>query len=406
MALQEDLFPQHANEGVDDVVIIGGSLAALFCALKLAPRRVTLLTASPIEFIEPEELNFVDIAASALSGQSVEAYISDTLAKGAGIADENIVRLMLKEASGVFHDLLDYDDNDEPTGSSLLQALIRAVRDTPSIRLMENYIAEELQLDGKRITGVFASPVSDVSSHRLLLPAQVTIITTSSVCQLYDQSNPSLREEGLGMAARAGAVIADPEFVEFNSTKKGPISGSAYHVGGIVTDANGRTSLDGLYACGSVASTGVNGAGLVTSNVLIEPIVFASRIAADVLNHYPLSKVSQVLERPLSGDHSDLQEDQFAKLRLMMSTHVANSRDKDGLATALQEIVNLEQDCNSLRLLNILAVAKLIATAAYLREESRGVHQRNDFPEPVDGWQKRTFITLDQSNEITNEASK
>ena len=62
-----------------------------------------------------------------------------------------------------------------------------------------------------------------------------------------------------------------------------------YHMGGILTDADGRTTLDGLWACGEIASTGAHGANRLASNSLLEAVVFAARIADDIGEHLPIA---------------------------------------------------------------------------------------------------------------------
>ena len=60
-----------------------------------------------------------------------------------------------------------------------------------------------------------------------------------------------------------------------------------YHMGGILTDGQGRTTLDGLWACGECTSTGAHGANRLASNSLLEAVAFAARIAADIADHLP-----------------------------------------------------------------------------------------------------------------------
>ena len=93
---------------VDDVVIVGAGLAGLFCALRLAPRPVTILAAAPIGEGASSAWAQGGIAAAMGEGDSVDSHVADTIAAGAGTVDEKIARLMASEASECIHDLLEY----------------------------------------------------------------------------------------------------------------------------------------------------------------------------------------------------------------------------------------------------------------------------------------------------------
>jgi len=508
----------------DDVIVVGGGIAGLFCALRLVPRPVTVLTAAPIGEGASSAWAQGGIAAAMSQGDSIDKHLADTVAAGDGIVDEGIARLMVARAPERVHDLAAYGvpfDRDlaghlamsreaahserrvvhvrgDLAGAAIMSALVAAVRAAPSIRLHEDWLGERLVVKRGRVAGIVARRRS--GGRAVALGTRAVVLATGGIGHLYAvTTNPAEAEGGgLGMAARAGAVVADAEFVQFHPTAiavgrdPAPLATEAlrgegailvnaagrrfmadahpdaelaprdvvaraihaeiaagrgafldcreaigaefaerfptvyrscrdagidpltepipvapaehYHMGGVLTDAGGRTTLDGLWACGEIASTGAHGANRLASNSLLEAVAFAAWVAADIGRHVVPTRPPAVggfvgdAEPPLT-DPADV-----ARLRAAMSDHVGVIRDHDGLVHALAVIAALETRSASPRFINVLAAARMIATAALARTESRGGHYRADFPATDPAWRHRTFMTLAEAERIAAAA--
>jgi L-aspartate oxidase len=186
-----------------------------------------------------------------------------------------------------------------------------------------------------------------------------------------------------------------------------PIGPAAHYLmGGIETDAAGRTSLPGLYAAGEVACTGVHGANRLASNSLLEGLVFGARAAETMLTEQQAISAAERLHtphdaQPASSDagarseHADAIAAIRQTLREEMWRDAGLLRDAAGLERAAACIAKLGQrsmpllanyaarrDATELR--NLLDLSDLIVRSALAREESRGAHYRNDFPQRDD----------------------
>jgi L-aspartate oxidase len=164
-----------------------------------------------------------------------------------------------------------------------------------------------------------------------------------------------------------------------------------YHMGGVVTDASGATTLTGLYAAGECASTGVHGANRLASNSLLEAAVFGARAGAAARElAAPTGRIS-------GGDAlPDLPAPALAELRRAMTHDAGVMRDAEGLVRLVETIETMKARHGEGP---ILTTAGLVAEAALARRESRGAHFRTDYPlsaEPP----TRTFLTHPGQNAL------
>ncbi len=480
----------------DAILIIGAGLAGLFLALKLAPRRVIVLSQAPLGQASSSAWAQGGLAAALAADDNPALHAQDTVQAGAGLVDPVTARLIAEAGPARVMDLIAlgvaFDRaadgklaqsleaahsrarvvrvSGDLAGKAIMDALIAAARAAAHIEIIENANAEALlQDDNGAVRGALAStPAGAVS-----IEASATILATGGIGGLYAiTTNPrQALGHGLAMAYQAGALIADPEFVQFHPTAidigrdpaplatealrgegahivnaKGenfvsdlaardivaraihieraagrgayldargaigakfperfptvfaacmsagldprtapiPIAPAAhYHMGGIATDAWGRTSLDGLWAVGECAATGAHGANRLASNSLLEAVVFAHRIGERLREApAPLSARARPAETP-----PILPNAAHAGLRQLMQTHAGVVRDAAGLSAALGEIDALRRVHGDAY---ALIAARLVVTAALARNESRGAHFRSDFPDA--GAPRRSFL--------------
>ena len=159
-----------------------------------------------------------------------------------------------------------------------------------------------------------------------------------------------------------------------------------YASGGVRTDLEGRTSVPGLYACGEVACTGVHGANRLASNSLLEGMVFGRRIAEAIGRELPAQVEPAPDDRPTGLLAPSVQ----AKLARTMSADVSVLRDDRSLRDAMAALLDLRREesaepcTEAWEATNLHLVASALTGAALQREETRGSHWREDFPDRDD----------------------
>lgn len=511
------------------IVIVGAGLAGLFTALRLAPLPVTVVAAAPLGEGASSVWAQGGVAAAVGEGDTAASHAADTVAAGAGIVDADVALAVAREASARIVDLADmgvpFDRSGEGAfvlsreaahsmnrvvrvagdraGAAIMAALVARVRATASIRLIEGYTAIGLATRAGRVIGVdvVAAPRRDAAAFRI--PATHVILATGGTGGLYAvTTNPPIaRGEGFAIAARAGAVIADPEFVQFHPTAldfgldPAPLASEAlrgegavlvnrdgrrfmpdydaradlaprdivaravfaeraagrgafldcrtalgerfasafptingacraagldpardllpvapaahYHMGGIATDLNGRTSLPGLWAVGEVGATGLHGANRLASNSLLEAVVVGARCAADVAGKVTCPRTVWSVPFTMSPPRCLPAEESDAVLRDirdLMAADVGVVRTGVGLARACDRLGVLARRSGRADaiLANTLTAANFIATAAAARRESRGGHYRSDAPEAEPALAHRSYWHLDGNGRVVS----
>lgn len=199
-----------------------------------------------------------------------------------------------------------------------------------------------------------------------------------------------------------------------------PVAPAAHYAsGGVRTDLRGRTTVPGLYACGEVACTGVHGANRLASNSLLEGLVFAERIAADIAAVAAApgparptpSPVAQ--PAPLSAALLPLiAPEARLTIQRIMSEGASVLRSATSLRVAAEALEAVYQDAlrptdpadtgkpaqpgvESWETSNLLCVARVLVAAALQRQETRGCHWRDDFPERDEtDWRRHLVVRL------------
>jgi L-aspartate oxidase len=507
-----------------DIVVVGSGIAGLTTALK-ASRTGSVLLVTKTE-LDAGSTRWAQggIAAALGPGDSPDDHLIDTLVAGAGLCDEEAVRVLVTEGPDLVRELVDLGtrfDRDhagdlaltregghlrrrivhaggDATGAEIERALIAAVKATRGIEIIEHaLVIDLLKTAGGRACGVTLHVIG--AGRRDGVGAalgRAVVLATGGLGQVFaSTTNPPVATgDGVALALRGGAEVTDLEFVQFHPTvlwlgpgaagqqpliseavrgegavlldvrgtrfmvgqhplaelapryvvaqaiirqlretgadhvlldARGvpdfaerfptitascrangidpvtmpiPVVPGAHHAsGGVRTDLAGRTNVEGLYACGEVACTGVHGANRLASNSLLEGLVFAARIADDLARSLP----------PSGEPVTDLRDaDLLAPLALVgvqraMTLGAGVLRSATSLAATAAALADIgaatamaEPCVEAWQATNLHTVASALVAGARLRAETRGCHWREDYPETSQAWRGHLVTSL------------
>lgn len=528
-----------------DVVVVGSGIAGVTAALgthaALPGKNVLLVTKS---MLDDGSTRWAQggIAAALGPGDSPDQHLADTLIAGAGLCDIEAVRVLVTDGPDAVRRLIalgaQFDaEPDGPlsltregghlrsriahaggdaTGAEVSRALLAALAeasagpDGAGIDVIDHAMSLDLLLteDG-RAAGLTLHVIGEGQHDGVgAVYAPAVVLATGGIGQIYSATtNPHVSTgDGVALALRAGAEVADLEFVQFhptvlwlgpNARGRQPLISEAvrgegaflidsdgrrfmtgrhpladlaprdvvakaimnvmmttgtdhvyldgrhlgaatwehrfptirancldhgidpvtdpipvvpaahYASGGIKTDLRGRSSIAGLYACGESACTGVHGANRLASNSLLEGLVFAEHIAADLTEHLP-GPADPAPDARLQGLLDPAATDEIEQL---MTARAGVLRSGPGLAEAARELHKIGENQSELPELaaweatNLHLLASALVLSATVRTETRGSHWREDFPSSSDEWLGHLVVTLENPTEGASSPS-
>ena len=513
MRFATDEFSDITSHLRYDVVIIGAGIAGLYTALQIDDKHSCCILTKEDAEVSNSWLAQGGIAAALSLDDAPIYHFEDTMIAGAGLCDENAVRVLVSEGPSDVRRLIEMQvpfdlDNEgdlditregghrrrrivhaggDATGRETVKALAHLVSLRQNVTFMpHNFCVDILTDENGAVSGC---AVLDVTDTLFIIDTPNVVLATGGIGQVYKIStNPSVATgDGLAAAVRAGANLKDMEFIQFHPTglwsdkhenrafliseavrgeggllknaagerfmlgthelnelaprdivaraitkelirsgethafiditsepleylehrfptifneclKRGIDISTAwipvcpvqhYLIGGIQTDLDARTRVDGLYACGEAASTGVHGANRLASNSMLECLVFGRR-AADHINtrlsnmdklgpaKLPTSENRPVIKRSFGAIRIEIQQ--------LMNDNGCVLRNEKNMNRALARISEISDELiNSyypgreyIETLNIATLAVDILKAAIQRRESVGAHYRED----------------------------
>ena len=270
-----------------DVLVVGSGVAGLSATLAVpAGRSVLLATKDRLGHSATRYAQGGIAAVLDLVEDSVAEHVADTLAAGAGLCDPVTVQTLVEEGGQAIADLLElgvgfdadpsatgslartregghsrsrvFHAGGDATGAALERALTEAVRATPSVRSVEHAFLVDLVTEGGRVTGALLW----IGDRPRLVRAGAVMLASGGAGQLFaDTTNPPLSTgDGIAAALRAGAVLADMEFVQFHPTAlhvegdpRPLISEAMRGEGGVLRDGDGSPVMTGVHPLGDLA---------------------------------------------------------------------------------------------------------------------------------------------------------
>ena len=533
-----------------DFLVIGSGVAGLTFAIKVAEfGSVALVTK---QSVMDSNTSFAQggIASVFSKVDSFDLHIQDTLASGDGLCNEDVVDMVVKNGPDRIRELIDFgvhfnikerEQNkdieldlgregghsrkrivhaQDMTGLEIATVLVKHVKNHDRITLYENHIAIDLITRSTRVKrGLVTTTHEDRCLGAYILDTKTsqvktffavsTMLSTGGAGKVYlYTSNPDVATgDGIAMGYRAGATLANLEFVQFHPTclyhpeaknfliseavrgegailidsagnrfmekydpqkdlacrdvvaraidlelkKSGddsvfldishknsefvkdrfpnlykkclefgidmtkepvPVVPAAHYMcGGVVTDMSGKTDINGLYATGETACTGLHGANRLASNSLVEALVYADKASMQAIKDIKTLNFESEPAPPswdevgtVDSDEAIMVSHNWDEIRRLMWNYVGIVRSDKRLERARRRIENIQKEIEEyywnfrvssdlIELRNIATVAEMIVRCARHRKESRGLHYNIEYPDKDDKrWKKDTVI--------------
>lgn len=272
----------------DRIVIVGAGLGALYAALKLAPRPVVMVSPEVLGEGASSAWAQGGVAAAMDAADSPASHAADTIRAGAGTVDPAVADLVTREARDHILNLTGLGTPFDRTpdggyvlsreaahsfarvvrvkgdqaGAEIMAALVEQVRNHPSIQVLEGTMAVALDVEEGAVTGVAIQQSDKDRAGVAMLRGAAVLLAGGGSGGLYAVTTnpPRIRGQVIGMAARAGALIADAEFVQFHPTAidvgedPAPLATEALRgEGAILVNAAGERFMTPLHPDGELA---------------------------------------------------------------------------------------------------------------------------------------------------------